>query len=705
MEESEASLGRTFDLNIFGLDPQRHRVAVLFTDITERKQVERALRESEERLRQFGEASQDVLWVRDATTLQWQYLSPAFETIYGLSRKEALMGDNYRNWQDLILPADQAHAIDSLTRVARGEQVVFEYRIRRPDDGRIRWLRDTDFPMGGDNGTAPRIGGVGQDITEAKIAEEALAAAEQRQRLLLEGMPQLVWRAVADGRWTWASPQWIVHTGLDDARSQGHGWLDALHPDDREVALAAWAQAQVEGAYQVEYRILNIQSGLYQWFQTRGTPICRTDGSVVEWLGTSTDIDEQVRAREFLRRAGIELEQRVDERTAELQQALDTLHREVREHEQAEERLRQSEKLKAVRQLTGGIAHDFNNMLQGITSALALVRARLAQGRIEAAQEFIVPAEKAATRAGALTHRLLAFSRQQTLAPKALTLDQIAREMEDMIRRSVGPSVQVELKSADGHWLVLCDPNQMESALLNLCINARDAMPEGGWLTISTEERVLSEREVMGFEELRPGRYAALGVTDTGTGMTPEVAARVFEPFFTTKSQGQGTGLGLSQIYGFIRQSGGLVQVETALGKGTTVRLCLPFHEMSVEEPLEKLINGKTILLVEDEHDLRRMLGAQLRDLGYAVVEAETAEVALRVLSTGSRIDLLVTDIGLRGELNGRQLIKAARDKLSDLPVILITGYASDNTFHNEVVLRKPFKPAVLALLVREQIG
>jgi signal transduction histidine kinase/CheY-like chemotaxis protein len=399
------------------------------------------------------------------------------------------------------------------------------------------------------------------------------------------------------------------------------------------------------------------------------------------------------------------MEQRVAERTAELQQALSDLHKEIDDHRQAEDRLRQSEKLKAVGQLTGGIAHDFNNTLQGIVSALALVRGRLAQGRISDALGYVEPAEKAAARAGALTHRLLAFSRQQTLAPKPVDLDQIARGMEDMIRRAVGPGVQVELKSGNGHWLVLCDPNQMESALLNLCINARDAMPEGGWLTISIEERTLLESEVTGFEELRPGRYVSLAVTDTGTGMTPEVAGHMFEPFFTTKPQGQGIGLGLSQIYGFIRQSGGLVQVETAPGAGTTIRLCLPCHRMASTAPTGVPGNGKIILLVEDEHDLRRMLADQLRDLGYGVMEADAADAALRIVSAGTWIDLLVTDIGLRGDMDGRQLARSFREQRPEVPVIFITGFAGDHTMTNEIVLRKPFKPSVLSLLVQEHIA
>jgi len=680
----------------------------LSSDTVARRRVEQAELDrdnSAELLRRFGEASQDILWVRDADTLQWKYLSPAFKPIYGLDREEVLSGDNYRNWLDTILPEDRARAIESIRRVGHGEQVVFEYRIRRPADGEVRWMRDTDFPMRRDEGRVECIGGVGHDITVMKEVEAALAAAEQHQRLLLESIPQLVWRSLDDGHWIWASPQWIAQTGLSGEASLGRGWLDALHPDDREGALAAWHQASAAGVYQASFRVWQAGPGEYRWFQTRGIAIHRNKDSIGEWLGTSTDINEQVRAREFLTRAGEELEQRVAARTAELQHALDTLQQETVKHEQAEDRLRQSEKLKAVGQLTGGIAHDFNNMLQGITSALSLVRTRLAQGRVSDATAYIEPAVKAASRAGALTHRLLAFSRQQTLAPEPVNIDQIVQGMEDMIRRTVGPAVQLELKLADGHWLVRCDTNQLESALLNLCVNARDAMSEGGWLTISTEERVLSADDLTDFEDLLPGRYAALAVTDTGSGMPPEVKSHAFEPFFTTKPAGQGTGLGLSQIYGFMRQSGGLVQIETAVGKGTTVRLCLPFYQMITEDEFNLPSNGKTLLLVEDEHGVRGVLADQLRDLGYGVLEADTAAAAMRALSTGVKVDLLVTDVGLRGGSNGRQLADMVRRQWPRLPVIFITGFAGAEMLSGEVVVRKPFDTTTLAHLIEERLS
>jgi signal transduction histidine kinase len=416
--------------------------------------------------------------------------------------------------------------------------------------------------------------------------------------------------------------------------------------------------------------------------------------------------EEQLRAHKALARAGEELERRVAERTAELDQALTTLRRESRDREQAEDRLRQGENLKAIGQLTGGIAHDFNNMLQAITGCLSTIRSRVQQGRTAEVVAHVERAEGAAKRAADLTHRLLAFGRRQTLVPKPVSMDRIAKDMEDMIRRTVGPAVQVELKLADGKWSVMCDPSQLESALLNLCVNARDAMPQGGWLTVSTAELVLADGEVSDFEDAKPGRYAAIAVSDTGTGMTREVVAHAFEPFFTTKPPGQGTGLGLSQIYGFVRQSGGIVQVETAPGKGTTVRLCLPFYSDSgADDGVPVQDRGKTLLLIDDEAIVREVLAEHLRDCGYRVLEADSGPAALRVIQTGARIDVLISDVGLPGGMDGRQVAEVALKRQPDLPVILITGYAFGEPIRGMEVIRKPFLPEILADAVRIKLG
>jgi PAS domain S-box-containing protein len=364
----------------------------------------------------------------------------------------------------------------------------------------------------------------------------------------------------------------------------------------------------------------------------------------------------------------------------------------------AEERLRQSQKIEAIGQLTGGIAHDFNNMLQGIAGSLELMQRRISQGRTEEIGRYIGTARQAVDNAAALTQRMLAFARRQALDPKAVDPDPLVRSMEDLIRRTVGPQVQLNLHLRDGRWSARCDANQLENALLNLAINARDAMPDGGTLRIASADRTLTQADLADQEGAAPGCYVEIAVSDTGVGMSADVLARAFEPFFTTKPIGQGTGLGLSQLYGFIRQSGGFVRLESELGRGTIVRLFLPRHDEVDPATVPRAdqdaaaLDGSataaacgTILLVEDEDAVRFMVAEALRDLGCEVLEASDGPSGLRIVQSREPVDLLVTDVGLPG-LNGRQLAEAARQAWPGLPVLFISGYAA-----------KVFGPADLA--------
>ena len=386
---------------------------------------------------------------------------------------------------------------------------------------------------------------------------EEIRSEETRFRTLAEGIPQLVFRAHSSGERSWGSPQWIAYTGLPEEASRGLGWLNAIHPDDQAATMAAWAKAASGGSFSIDHRVRRAADGVYRWFQSRATPVRDDTGRITEWLGTSTDIEDQVRAREVLARNREELEAVVTERTAELQHALDALHAEVLEREQAEEALRQAQKIEAVGQLTGGIAHDFNNMLQGIAGSLEMAERRLGNGRSADALRSLESARKGLDRAAGLTRRLLAFARRQRLEPRPLDPDALVAGMADLIRRTMGPAVRLELLLRDGVARVLCDPGELESALLNLCINARDAMPDGGQLTVSTEDVHLTAKDTIGYEQASPGQYVAIAVADTGQGMPPDVMARAFEPFFTTKPQGQGTGLGLSQVFGFVASPAG----------------------------------------------------------------------------------------------------------------------------------------------------
>jgi nitrogen-specific signal transduction histidine kinase len=382
----------------------------------------------------------------------------------------------------------------------------------------------------------------------------------------------------------------------------------------------------------------------------------------------------------------------------------------------AQEALRQSQKMEAIGQLTGGIAHDFNNLLAGISGSLELLERRMAEGRLGGLERYIVGAQGSARRAAALTQRLLAFSRRQTLDPKPTDINRLIGGMEELIRRTVGPGIEVEVAGARGIWTTKVDPSQLESALLNLCINARDAMPDGGRITIATANKWLDERAAQE-RELAPGQYVSLCVTDTGTGMTPEVMAQAFDPFFTTKPLGQGTGLGLSMIHGFVRQSGGQVRIYSELGKGTTMCLYLPRFAGKLDDadapeaPHDAdLGRGETVLVIDDEPTVRMLMVEVLEESGYIAVEASDGAAGLKILRSDVRIDLLVTDVGLPGGMNGRQVADAARLTRPDLKVLFVTGYAENAAVGNGLlepgmhVIAKPFAMTVFGNKIREMI-
>ncbi len=389
----------------------------------------------------------------------------------------------------------------------------------------------------------------------------------------------MVWSARPDGRHDYYNLRWYEYTGLRSGDGYGKAWRVLFRSGDLSRAMAAWRRSLATGEpYQAEYR-LKRADGTWRWCLSRASPLRDPKtGAVQRWIGTCTDIQEMVEAREALARSSAELERLVAQRTAALIQAVDALHAEALERSQAEEALRQAQKMEAVGQLTGGIAHDFNNMLQGVSSSIELVQRRAEQGRMADAQRHIESALKSVDRAAALTSRLLAFSRRQAQQPMPVDPDELIAGMEDLIRRAVRLSVEVELQ-AGGAWAVLCDPNQLENALLNLAINAGDAMPQGGRLAISTRPVRLDEADVAGHEGARPGDHTEIAVADTGTGMDEATRARAFDAFFTTKPIGRGTGLGLSQLLSFVRLTGGVVQIDSELGHGTTVRLYLPRHE------------------------------------------------------------------------------------------------------------------------------
>ncbi|UVO50183.1 ATP-binding protein [Sphingomonas sp. SUN019] len=439
------------------------------------------------------------------------------------------------------------------------------------------------------------------------------------------------------------------------------------------------------------------------------------DRNAREWSA-----DDLTFVRDVADRTQAAIERRYAENSlAELAESLERqVEERTRESEEAQEQLRQAQKMEAVGQLTGGLAHDFNNLLTGISGGLELIKLRVDQGRSGEIGKYLEMAHSATKRAAALTHRLLAFSRRQTLDPKPTGINRLITSMDEFLRRSVGPAIELEVVGAAGLWTTLIDPNQLENALLNLCINARDAMPDGGRITIETANKWLDEK-VARERDVPAGQYVALSVTDTGTGMSPDTISRAFDPFYTTKPLGEGTGLGLSMIYGFVRQSGGQVRIYSEVGQGTTMTLYFPraYADDETEHNREGRLadlpsaDGETVLVVDDEPAVRALITDVLGDLGYKTIEACDGPEGLALLKSRSAIELLVTDVGLPKGMNGRQLADAARVDRPSLKVLFITGYAENAVIGNGQlepgmhVLTKPFAMDALANRVRELIA
>jgi len=655
------------------------------SETTAQLHSEISLRNNEAHWRGLFENMQEGFFVAEAVRdgqgaivdFRFIEVNPAFEIQTGLA-SSAAPGRTLRD----MLPAIPEALIRAYAQVVEGGQPSqFEIDLG-PAYGRWYEVRArlAESPE--------RIAVLFLDMSARKQAEQALSRSEASFRGLAQTMPNQAWTARVDGRLDWFNDRVYEYTGLGYDDLKDDRWGCIVHPEDLPSAAAGWVQAVAGGnPYQAEFR-LRRADGVYCWHIARAMPLRDGGGSIEHWIGTNTDIEAQKRAAELL-------ELRIAERSREL--------------EKTHEELRQSQKMEAVGQLTGGIAHDFNNLLTGVIGGLEMMQTRLAQGRHEDAERCAGLAMHSAQRAASLTHRLLAFSRRQPLEPRVVCINALVASMRELIDRTVGPGIQLQVNTAGNAWPSHCDLNQLENTLLNLVINARDAMPRGGVLTIGTRNAsVVADALIAG--EPGPGDYVCLMVSDSGVGMAPDTLARVFEPFYTTKPAGQGTGLGLSMVYGFARQSGGFVRIDSELGVGTTVRLYLPRCHAVLADPAEPGdadhhqhgVTPRTVLVVDDEAHVRELVVTLLGDQGHRCLEAEDGPGGLAVVSSLEQpLDLLITDVGLPG-FNGRELAAQARVLCPDLKVLFITGYASDAIFDVEPgsgmeLLNKPFTMAELS--------
>lgn len=684
-------------------------------DLTRVRAAEAALRQSEERfsaILQTIEAAFAIVQVKfdaDDRPVDYQFVevNPAFERQTGV--------DLHGKWVTEFAPELERFWFDAYGHVAKtGEPASFESYAQAFG----RWFDVRAVRVG-----APadrRIAILFNDVTQRHDAEDRLRVSESLARENVQRVQLALAAGAIIGTWNWdlRTDRFTVDEGfargfgLDPALGRERLSLEqiitSVHPEDRPGLIAAIDEVIARGgAYAHQYRVRRAD-GRYYWIEANGRVDHSPEGIALSFPGVLIDVEdrrsieaERDRATAALRALNDTLELRVAERTAEL------IH--------AEEKLRQSQKMEAVGQLTGGLAHDFNNLLAGISGALDLMGMRIAQGRLNDIDKYMLAAQSAAKRAAALTHRLLAFSRRQTLDPRPLDVNLLVEGMTELIQRTVGPSILVETVSAPDLWPASVDASQLENAILNLCINSRDAMPDGGRIIIETANQWLDAEAALA-NDLPAGEYLSLTVTDTGTGMAPGVIAKAFDPFFTTKPIGEGTGLGLSMIYGFAKQSGGQVRISSELGKGTSMCIHLPRYHgeagASTAAPAQSAaaLTGScgTILIVDDEPTVRLLLTDVLGDLGYTLIEAADSLTGLKLLQSDVGIDLLITDVGLPGGMNGRQMADAGREVRPGLKTLFITGYAESAALGNSSlgagmqVLTKPFSIDILATRVLE---
>lgn len=851
----------TFDIAYSAVPDEDGQVAgvlCIVSETTERTRAELRLTESEARFRNMADHAPVMMWVVDSAGY-CTYLNSRWYQYTGQTPEQA---EGY-GWLDATHPDDKEPATKAfLDALAKQEGFRLEYRLRRRD-GVYRWAIDAAEPRFSPDGEF--LGYIGSviDIDERHEIEQKLWESENGLRALTNSIDQMVWSTRPDGFHDFYNTRWYDFTGVERGSTDGAGWSELFHEDDRERAWSVWRQSLETGKpYHIEYRLRH-HSGQYRWVIGRANPITNSDGKITRWYGTCTDVHElksaelnrsaivafdETAARlhdpDAIIKAGLETvgktikvsragygtideksetvhirhdwavvgmpdlselqklrdygqlidglkrgepvviaDANVDERTRDhhdnfdaicarssvsvpireknglvavlfvnnpattdwtveeltflkdmagrirnsverrraendLRQLTDSLEdqvlRRTEELRKSEERLKQSQKLETIGKLTGGVAHDFNNLLQVVAGNLQLLQKDVAGN--ERAERRVTNAMAGVSRGAKLASQLLAFGRRQPLDPKVINVGRFLREMDDMLRRSIGEAVEIETIIGGGLWNCLADPTQVENAILNLAINARDAMSGQGKLTIEVGNAYLDDQYAEKHEDVSTGQYVMISVTDTGSGIPPEMLDQVFEPFFSTKPEGKGTGLGLSMVFGFVKQSGGHVKIYSEVGHGTTVRMYLPRANATEDRETVSLsgpvVGGnETILVAEDDDEVRSTVVETLTDLGYKVLKAPNADAALVVIEAGVPIDLLFTDVVMPGTMKSPELARRAKERLPDIAVLYTSGYTENSIVHDGrldpgvELLSKPYTREALAKKIRHVLA
>ncbi|WP_047301506.1 PAS domain-containing protein [Pseudomonas fluorescens] len=676
----------------------------------------RVQRNTEERL-QLALAATDAVGTWDWDIGEDRFIADAhFAQLHGIdpARAGQLPISDYLNG---VHPEDRALLARSIKHcITHGTEYAEEYRLLLPG-GEQRWVFARGRCYKDHHGRPVRFLGAALDLTERKQNEHALRQSQNELQLVINAMPILISYVDHEERFRLNNAAYLDWYGLTPQELYGRTIREVIGEEAyflRSPYIGeALAGRLCSFSLYTPHRDGSTRHALMNYLPRHGA-----DGAVNGFYIFVIDESERKKTEEALRNLNETLEERVSARTEQLAQANERLQNEMFERERAEDALRHAQKMEAVGQLTGGIAHDFNNMLTGIIGSLDLMQRYIANGRADEIGRFTEAAVSSANRAAALTHRLLAFSRRQSLDRKTLDVNALIHSLEDLIRRTKGDPIALTLCLAENLWPVSTDVSQLENALLNLVINARDAMPDGGELLIETANVYLDGNDITTLEPVKAGDYLMLAVSDNGSGMTPSVLSKAFDPFFTTKPIGQGTGLGLSMIYGFAQQSGGHVSLDSLPGQGTCVRLYLPrLHGSEPESPEAELVEqpapiaaGETVMVVEDDPAVRMLVLDLLRELGYNGYEAEDARTALPLLESNVRVDLLITDVGLPG-MNGRQLAEIARQHHPKLKVLFMTGYAQKAAERQGFLedgmdmVAKPFSIELLASKIRTMIS